>query len=305
MCVSAADLAGDGVPPSGTQRFGMIMPQLDDNYVYVPEGDRQAPTVLPEGVMRISADGMAAQRLLTPEPARVCAGEASARELALPVRIAALISTARASGELPCAARAAPCQARHAEEVGHRAHHGVGGRLQAETAPKTKAGFAAWCSRRFEGSPSPRSTGSLRDFYEERVEGIFRDEIDRLMRRHLEAGDVVICVSATFEPIIAKAMTCHPIQFGIATRMQIDGDGCYTDRVDGLPVEGSEKVVALTAFADELFGAGNWQLDWAYGDHHSDRDLLAAAQHGCAVTPDRPLARTARERGYDVLDIDE
>ncbi len=126
----------------------------------------------------------------------------------------------------------------------------------------------------FRGKPVSQVNRFLRDFYEERVEGIFRDEIDRLMRRHLEAGDVVICVSATFEPIIAKAMTCHPIQFGIATRMQIDGDGCYTDRVDGLPVEGSEKVVALTAFADELFGAGNWQLDWAYGDHHSDRDLL-------------------------------
>ena len=101
MRVSAADLAGDGVPPSGTQRFGMIMPQLDDNYVYVPEGDRQAPTVLPEGVMRIGADGMAAQRLLTPSSARVCAGEASARELALPVRIAAFDFTARASRGTP------------------------------------------------------------------------------------------------------------------------------------------------------------------------------------------------------------
>lgn len=283
----------------------MIMPQLDDNYVYVSEGDRQAPTVLPEGVMRIGADGMAAQRLLTPELARVCAGEASARELALPVRIAAFdFDGTSISGNSPV------LLVRHLAKLG-MLKKSVIARIMAWAAayklrlPQNESWVRGLVFSAFRGKPVSQVNWFLRDFYEERVEGIFRDEIDRLMRRHLEAGDVVICVSATFEPIIAKAMTCHPIQFGIATRMQIDGDGCYTDRVDGLPVEGSEKVVALTAFADELFGAGNWQLDWAYGDHHSDRDLLAAAQHGCAVTPDRPLARTARERGYDVLDIDE
>ena len=45
-----------------------------------------------------------------------------------------------------------------------------------------------------------------------------------------------------------------------------------------------------------------WELAAAYGDHHSDRALLAGAKQGFAVCPDRPLGRTARERGYQVLE---
>ncbi len=67
-------------------------------------------------------------------------------------------------------------------------------------------------------------------------------------------------------------------------------------------VEGPEKVAVLSRFCDEQFGAGSWELGWAYGDHHSDRSLLAAARHACAVTPDRPLTRTANAEGYDILD---
>ena len=33
----------------------------------------------------------------------------------------------------------------------------------------------------------------------------------------------------------------------------------YTDRVEGLPIEGPEKVEALTRFCDERFGAGAWE----------------------------------------------
>ncbi len=122
------------------------------------------------------------------------------------------------------------------------------------------------------------------------------------MERHLAAGHAVVCVSASFEPIIAAAAARHPIQFAIATRMQVTPEGTYVNHVLGEPMEGPAKLEALTRFADERFGAGRWVLEAAYGDHHSDRALLAAAEHACAVCPDRPLSRTARERGYDVRD---
>lgn len=154
----------------------------------------------------------------------------------------------------------------------------------------------------FRGKPVCQVNKFLRDFYAERVSPRVRAQAVATMQDHLDAGHVVVCVSATFEPIIAAAMLEHPIQYAIATRMKVDAYGCYTDEVEGLPVEGSEKIAALTAFADERFGKGGWELGWAYGDHHSDRTLLAAARHGFAVTPDRPLARTAREQGYDVLE---
>lgn len=156
----------------------------------------------------------------------------------------------------------------------------------------------------FRDRPVAQVNEFLREFYRSHVSPRIRQQAVQAMQDHLSAGHVVVCVSATFEPIIAAAMVEHPIQYAIATRMKVDAYGCYTSQVEGLPVEGAEKLAALTSFADARFGEGNWELGWAYGDHHSDRTLLGAAAHAFAVTPDRPLSRTARELGYDVLDWD-
>ena len=121
------------------------------------------------------------------------------------------------------------------------------------------------------------------------------------MRR---AGHVVVVISATFEPIILRAMQHHPFENQISTRMRVAPDGTYTREVEGLPVEGEQKLVAVTEFGDARFGAGNWELAYAYGDHHSDRAVLSAARHAFAVSPDKPLSRTARRQGWPVLDWD-
>ena len=125
------------------------------------------------------------------------------------------------------------------------------------------------------------------------------------MRRHIEEGCVVMVVSATFDAIVNRAMESHPFQFQVSTRMKVDAQGNYTCDVDGAPVEGVEKVRMVEHFADEKFGVGNWVLAYAYGDHHSDIPLLEAARVPCAVTPDNPLEREAKRRGWSVLDWNE
>ena len=154
----------------------------------------------------------------------------------------------------------------------------------------------------FEGHPVAEVDKFLADFYDERISMLFRPEADQAMRTHAEAGDIVVVISATFEPIILRAMEHHPFAFQISTRMRKAPDGTYTREVEGLPGEGEEKIAAVQRFGDERYGAGNWELAYAYGDHHSDRAVLAAAVHPRAVNPDRPLARTAREESWEVLD---
>ena len=124
---------------------------------------------------------------------------------------------------------------------------------------------------------------------EERLAAIerFRADAEAEMTAHEEAGHAVVCVSATFEPIIAAAMERRPIQYAIATRMRVDFQGNYTDEVEGEPIEGPEKVVVLRRLCDELFGADGWELAWAYGDHHSDRAMLAAAKSARIVAKRR------------------
>lgn len=153
----------------------------------------------------------------------------------------------------------------------------------------------------FEGRSVEEVDRFLADFYDEDIAPLFRSEADAAMREHADAGCAVVVISATFEPIILRAMQHHPFENQISTRMRIASDGTYTREVEGLPVEGEQKLVAVKAFGDAHFGAGNWELAYAYGDHHSDRAVLSAATHAFAVDPDRPLARTARKQGWPIL----
>ena len=168
--------------------------------------------------------------------------------------------------------------------------------------PQNEAWVRGLVFRAFAGRPVAEVNGFLRDFYDQVIDRRFRADAEAEMAAHEEAGHAVVCVSATFEPIIAAAMERRPIQYAIATRMRVDFQGNYTDEVEGEPIEGPEKVVVLRRLCDELFGADGWGLAWAYGDHHSDRAMLAAAKSAYAVTPDRPLTRTANAQGYDILE---
>lgn len=154
----------------------------------------------------------------------------------------------------------------------------------------------------FEGRRREEVDGFLAEFYDGEIASLFRAQADAAMRERAAEGCEVVVVSATFEPIILRAMRRHPFSLQVSTRMRVNPEGVYTREVEGLPVEGAEKVAALKRLADARFGEGGWSLAYAYGDHHSDRALLAAAQRAFAVTPDRPLARTAKRCGWEILE---
>lgn len=154
----------------------------------------------------------------------------------------------------------------------------------------------------FEGKPQSQVDAFLRDFYDKKIEPLFRPQADKAMREHQERGDTVVVISATFEPIILRAMEKHEFSHEVSVRMEVDSKGCYTRRVVGKAVEGEEKVNCVQRFGDEMFGKGNWELTYAYADHYSDIPLLEKAQHPVAVTPSPALSRHAKKMGWDILD---
>lgn len=156
--------------------------------------------------------------------------------------------------------------------------------------------------RPFCGKPAKEVDSYLRNFYDEVVSKRWRSAADESMKAHAAEGCVVMVVSATWEAIAKRAQEFHPFSELVATNMVIDANGCYTCRVNGLPIEGEEKLRAIKTFADEKYGEGCWELAYAYGDHHSDTVLLQAAKQGFAVTPDKPLARTAKKHNWPILD---
>lgn len=152
----------------------------------------------------------------------------------------------------------------------------------------------------FLGRPAAIINKYLFEFYFSKVEPFFLPDADAAMAAHIEEGHVVIVVSATFEPIIAAAMTVHPIQFSLSTRMKVDRNGIYTDEIDGIAANGPDKVVVLKQFLDEKFGENGWEIAFAYGDHYSDIPLLSQAQNPCPVDPDQKLRRYANSQNWAI-----
>ena len=168
--------------------------------------------------------------------------------------------------------------------------------------PQNEAWVRGQVFKAFAGKPKEEVDRYLTEFYDKIIAKRFRPKADEAMRACAAEGCEVIVVSASFEPIVLRAMETHPFSHQISTRMKVAEDGTYTREVDGRPIEGEEKLIALKHWCDGRFGEGNWVLEYAYGDHHSDEPLLAAAKHPFAVSPNHGMAKIAKQRNWPVLD---
>ena len=167
--------------------------------------------------------------------------------------------------------------------------------------PQNESSVRGLVFRPFRGKPKAEVDSFIREFGEAQVGVRFRPGAHEAMLGHVSEGHVVLCLSATFEPMLWGIAPKHPIQYAITTRMKVDERGRYLDEVDGMPMEGAEKLAALKRFADSEFGAGKWELDWAYCDHYSDYQLLSFAKQPFAACPTRTLTRIAKREGWPVL----
>lgn len=168
--------------------------------------------------------------------------------------------------------------------------------------PQNEAWVRSKVFTAFEGKPQEEVDAYLENFYDNYIEKRFRPKADAEMQKRADEGCEVIVVSASFEPIVVRAMEKHPFNAQISTRMKLNEDGTYSSKVDGDCIQGEEKLTALKHWCDGRFGEGNWELAYAYGDHHSDIPLLQAAEHPFAVTPNSDLKKYAKEHDWPILD---
>ena len=122
------------------------------------------------------------------------------------------------------------------------------------------------------------------------------------VRSRKDEGMVTLLASATFLEVARCAADHLNVDGFIATKMERDQTGAYTGNVEGDVIEGKAKLHAVAQWADEHLGKGSWYIACAYGDHHSDSELLAAASQPFAVCPGKTLKRLASRRGWPILD---
>ncbi len=121
-----------------------------------------------------------------------------------------------------------------------------------------------------------------------------------LVRRHREAGDLVVLTTATNRFISEFTARYLEVEHLIATDPQLQ-DGLFTGRTSGVLNMREGKVARLQ---DWLRARGQQLADCdstAYSDSINDLPLLQAVRRAVAVDPDSRLRAQALERGWEIL----
>lgn len=144
-----------------------------------------------------------------------------------------------------------------------------------------------------------------RRFMDEVIRPAMRPAAIELVRRHQQAGDVVVITSATNEFVTRPIAQAFGVDELIATELARGPDGWLTGEVAGQPNMREGKVLRLA----QWLAARGW--DWSdveatfYSDSMNDLPLLEQVQHPVATNPDQRLRALAQQRGWPVLDLFE
>lgn len=154
--------------------------------------------------------------------------------------------------------------------------------------------------RRFAGVPSAALAEAGRRWYAQhrRRPDAFVPSTAWAMVGHHAAGDVLVLVSGSCRPLLDPLAADVGADEVLCTGLLVGPDGRLTGEVDA-PMIGPAKADAALALLKAL---GADPVDcFAYGDHATDLDLLAAVGGPRVVGGDPVLASWARRRGWPVL----
>lgn len=136
---------------------------------------------------------------------------------------------------------------------------------------------AAGAMAAFEGEYVDRVEAAGVAFARDVMRTNLREEVVASLRDHLAAGDTVILVSASFEVYLRPLASALGVADVLGTRLDDDGDGRLTGRLDGPNCRGPEKVRRLHDWLDRRAGGRPNVHLTAYGDSSGDRELLVDA----------------------------
>ena len=139
------------------------------------------------------------------------------------------------------------------------------------------------------------------------IEPVLKEEALSLVRRHADAGDQIIIVTATNEFVTRPIADAFGVKELIAVELARDaapgGTGWITGEIKGVPSAREGKVTRVEQW---LASRG---LSWAdvestfYTDSINDLALMEKVTHPVATNPDGRLRAIAAARGWRILDL--
>lgn len=152
-----------------------------------------------------------------------------------------------------------------------------------------------------------KSVAAHNEFMAKVVHPAIKPQALALVRRHQEAGDEVIIVTATNEFVTRPIATAFGVSELIAVDLERDnapgGTGWITGEIKGVPSAREGKVTRVEQWL------ASRELDWTdvectfYTDSMNDLSLMERVSHPVATNPDERLRQIALERGWRILDL--
>lgn len=124
-----------------------------------------------------------------------------------------------------------------------------------------------------------------------------------MIRRHQNAGDHVMIVTATNEFVTRPIASALGVNELIAVELDTDERGWINGKIKGVPSMREGKVTRLEQwFAHKGYKWENTDITF-YSDSTNDLPLLSAVNHPVATNPDTKLRIWALEKGWPILDL--
>jgi HAD superfamily hydrolase (TIGR01490 family) len=154
-----------------------------------------------------------------------------------------------------------------------------------------------------EGTPVDSLQQRTAAFYEREVRGLFRPGGRLALDGHRRAGDRLVMLSSSTSYLADLAARDLGLDDVLCNRLEVDAAGRHTGRPLGPLCYGAGKLGLATEYAERV--RVPWSACAFYTDSFSDLPVLQAVGRPVAVNPDPRLRRTARRRGWQVVDWGE
>ena len=131
-----------------------------------------------------------------------------------------------------------------------------------------------------------------------------RPQAIELVRRHLDAGDLVAIITATNHYITAPIAQLFGVEHHIAAMPETDATGKLTGKLAGTPTSGPGKITHMHAWLERLGRPfAGFESSHFYSDSHNDIPLLSVVSHPVATNPSAALASHAQAQGWPLLHL--
>lgn len=141
------------------------------------------------------------------------------------------------------------------------------------------------------------------EFMRSKVRPMMGDKARALVRRHLDAGDTCVVITATNSFVTAPIVREFGIEHLIATDPEQKG-GEFTGAVAGVPSFREGKVMRMEQWLGERgWDWGSFEQSCFYSDSLNDLPLLSKVKRPVAVDPDATLRAHAEASGWSVISL--